>query len=209
MHGDKLILFCTTVIPLAFTPGPDVIYILTRGIAQGRRAALTSVAGVCSGYLVHTVLSVFGLSALIYASAGLFQVVKYAGSLYLIYLGIAMLRSKAPATESMGDKRQFSVRRMFLTGMTTSLLNPKGLLLFFAFFPLFVDTQAGDVPRQLFVIGILFTAIVATACSTYGLLSGSIGNSLSRNPAIGRLMKWLTGTVFVGLGLRMALVRND
>ncbi len=208
MHGDKLLLFCTTVIPLAFTPGPDVIYILTRGIAQGRRAALISVAGVCSGYLVHTVLSVFGLSALIYASAGLFSVVKYAGSIYLIYLGIGMLRSKAPIAQ-LGDKSQFSVRRMFLTGMTTSLLNPKGLLLFFAFFPLFVDTQAGDVPRQLFVIGILFTAIVAAACSTYGLLSGSIGNSLSKNPTIGRLMKWLTGTVFVGLGLRMALARND
>jgi len=208
MHGDKLLLFCTTVIPLAFTPGPDVIYILTRGIAQGRRAALISVAGVCSGYLVHTVLSVFGLSALIYASAGLFNVVKYAGSIYLIYLGIGMLRSKAPI-ENIGDRRHFSVRRMFLTGMTTSLLNPKGLLLFFAFFPLFVDTQAGDVPRQLFVIGILFTAIVAAACSTYGLLSGSIGNSLSRNPMIGRIMKWLTGTVFVGLGLRMALARND
>lgn len=208
MHGDKLLLFCTTVIPLAFTPGPDVIYILTRGIAQGRRAALISVAGVCSGYLVHTVLSVFGLSALIYASAGLFNVVKYAGAVYLIYLGIGMLRSKAPIGE-LGDKSRFSVRRMFLTGMTTSLLNPKGLLLFFAFFPLFVDTQAGDVPRQLFVIGILFTAIVATACSTYGLLSGSIGNSLARSPMIGRLMKWLTGTVFVGLGLRMALTRND
>jgi len=208
MHGDKLLLFCTTVIPLAFTPGPDVIYILTRGIAQGRRAALISVAGVCSGYLVHTVLSVFGLSALIYASAGLFNVVKYAGALYLIYLGIGMLRSKAPI-EGLGDKRQLSVRRMFLTGMTTSLLNPKGLLLFFAFFPLFVDTQSGDVPQQLFVIGILFTLIVAAACSTYGLLSGSIGNSLSRNPMAGRVMKWLTGTVFVGLGLRMALARND
>ena len=208
MHGDKLILFCTTVIPLAFTPGPDVIYILTRGIAQGRRAALISVAGVCSGYLVHTVLSVFGLSAIIYASAGLFNVVKYAGSIYLIYLGIGMLRSKAPM-EKLGDKRSFSVRRMFLTGMTTSLLNPNGLLLFFAFFPLFVDTHAGDVPQQLAIIGILFTLIVAAACSTYGLLSGSIGNGLSRNPMAGRLMKWLTGTVFVGLGLRMALARND
>jgi len=208
MHGDKLLLFCTTVIPLAFTPGPDVIYILTRGIAQGRRAALISVAGVCSGYLVHTVLSVFGLSALIYASAGLFNVVKYAGSIYLIYLGIVMLKSKAPM-EKLGDKSQLSVRRMFLTGMTTSLLNPKGLLLFFAFFPLFVDTRSGDVPQQLFVIGILFTLIVAAACSTYGLLSGSIGNSLSRNPLAGKLMKWLTGTVFVGLGLRMALARND
>jgi threonine/homoserine/homoserine lactone efflux protein len=207
MHGDKLLLFCTTVIPLALTPGPDVIYILTRGIAQGRRAALISVLGVCSGYLVHTTLSVFGLSALIYASAGLFNVVKYAGSIYLIYLGIVMMRSKTP-TQTLGDKRLFSVKRMFLTGMTTSLLNPKGLLLFFAFFPLFVDTQSGDVPRQLFVIGILFTLIVAAACSMYAVLSGSIGNGLSRNPIFGRIMKWLTGTVFVGLGLRMALARS-
>lgn len=207
MHGDKLLLFCTTVIPLALTPGPDVIYILTRGIAQGRRAALISVLGVCSGYLVHTLLSVLGLSALIYASAGLFNAVKYAGSIYLIYLGIGMLRSKAPIA-ALGDTQQFSVRRMFLTGMTTSLLNPKGLLLFFAFFPLFVDPQSGDVPRQLFVIGILFTLIVAATCSMYGLLSGSIGNSLSRNPMIGRVMKWLTGTVFIGLGLRMALARG-
>ena len=204
MQTVTLIVFCATVVPLIFTPGPDVMYITTRGIAQGRRAALVSTLGVCAGYIVHTLLAVLGLTALLYASETLFLLVKYAGAVYLLYLGIKTIRSKSPI-ELKTDKARMSNLRMFLTGMATSVLNPKGILLFFSYFPQFVAPEAGNVTRQLLVIGMLFTVMCGVVYGMYGFFSGTIGERLSSEPRIATVMKWLTGSVFVGLGLRLAL----
>src|SRR6266508_1788574 len=122
MQTVTLIVFCATVLPLIFTPGPDVIYITTRGIAQGRQAALISTLGVCSGYVVHTILAVLGLTALVYASETLFEIVKYAGAAYLFYLGIKALRDRSNVY-LRSDKAQMGKRKMFLTGMLTSVMN--------------------------------------------------------------------------------------
>jgi threonine/homoserine/homoserine lactone efflux protein len=204
MHAVTLIIFCLTVLPLIFTPGPDVIYITTRGIAQGRQAALISTLGVCAGYVIHTLLAVLGLTALLYTSEILFSIVRYMGAAYLLYLGIKTLRSKAQL-DLAGDKRQRSKRRMFLTGMATSVMNPKGILLFFAYFPQFVVPEAGNVTAQLFLIGTLFTAMCGLVYGTYGFFSGAIGERLSTTPRFADVMKWLTGSVMIGLGLRLAL----
>jgi threonine/homoserine/homoserine lactone efflux protein len=198
------VVFFATVLPLVFTPGPDVIYITTRGIAQGRRAALISTLGVCSGYVVHTFLAVLGLTALLYASETLFDLVKYVGAAYLVYLGIRALTDRSKVVLK-SDNRQMSNKKMLLTGMMTSVMNPKGILLFLSYFPQFVTPEAGNATFQLFVIGALFTAMCGTVYGMYGLFSGAIGERLSAEPRIARLMQWLTGTVFIGLGIRLAL----
>lgn len=204
MQTVTLIIFCATVMPLIFTPGPDVIYVTTRGIAQGRQAALISTLGICTGYVLHTLLAVLGLTALVYASESLFSVVRYAGAAYLLYLGIKAIRSKSPI-EFKGDQRLLSNRRIFLTGVTTSVMNPKGILLFFSYFPQFVVPEAGNVMVQLFVIGTLFTVLCGLVYSAYGFFSGAIGERLLKTPRIADRMKWLTGSVMIGLGLRLAL----
>jgi len=204
MQTVTLIVFCATVMPLIFTPGPDVIYITTRGFAQGRQAALISTLGICTGYVLHTLLAVLGLTALVYTSETLFSVVRYAGAAYLLYLGIKAIRSKSQI-EFKGDQRLLSNRRMFLTGVTTSVMNPKGILLFFAYFPQFVVPEAGNVMMQLFVIGTLFTVLCGLVYSAYGFFSGAIGERLLKTPRIADRMKWLTGSVMIGLGLRLAL----
>jgi threonine/homoserine/homoserine lactone efflux protein len=204
MQIVTFIVFCATVLPLIFTPGPDIIYITTRGIAQGRQAALISVLGVCTGYAVHTLLAVLGLTALLYTSETLFSLVRYAGAAYLLYLGIKAIRSKSQI-ELKADKRVLSKRRMFLTGVATSVMNPKGILLFFSYFPQFVVPQAGSVAQQLFVIGALFTVMCGLVYGMYGFFSGAIGERLSTTPRFADLMRWLTGSVFIGLGLRLAL----
>ncbi len=204
MPTVTLIVFCATVLPLIFTPGPDVMYITTRGIAQGRQAALISTLGVCTGYVVHTVLAVLGLTALVYASETLFHLVRYAGAAYLVYLGIKALRSTSHF-DLTADQRRLGKRRMFLTGMSTSVMNPKGILLFFAYFPQFVLPGAGNVAGQLFVIGTLFTVMCGLVYGTYGFFSGAIGERLSTAPRFAVLMKWLTGSVLIGLGVRLAL----
>src|SRR5262245_16156599 len=131
MQTITLIIFCATVLPLIFTPGPDVIYITTRGMAHGRQVALISTLGVCAGYVIHTFLAVLGLSAVIHASETLFNLVRYVGAAYLVYLGIQAIRSKAHF-ELKGSKERLSNKRIFLTGMMTSVTNPKGILLFIA-----------------------------------------------------------------------------
>jgi threonine/homoserine/homoserine lactone efflux protein len=207
MQTVTFIVFCATVLPLILTPGPDIIYITTRGIAQGRQAALISTLGVCSGYAVHTILAVLGLTALIYTSEILFSLVRYAGAAYLLYLGIKTIGSKAHV-ELNADKRSLGSWRMFLTGVTTSVMNPKGILLFFSYFPQFVVPGAGNVAGQLFVIGALFTGMCGVVYAIYGMFSAVIGERLLTTPQVGKLMKWLTGCVLISLGLRLALPDN-
>jgi len=204
MQTVTLVVFFATVLPLVFTPGPDVIYITTRGIAQGRQAALISTLGVCSGYVVHTILAVLGLTALVYASETLFEIVKYAGAAYLFYLGIKSLGDRSNVY-LRSDKAQMGQRKMFLTGMLTSVMNPKVILLFLAYFPQFVTPEAGNVTVQLVVIGTLFTVMCGSVYSIYGVFSGAIGERLSAEPRIASMLNWLTGTVFIGLGVRLAL----
>lgn len=204
MQHAKLLIFCLTVLPLVATPGPDIIYIMTRGIAQGRSAALLSTAGICAGYAVHTGLAVLGLTALLYASQALFDVVRYIGAAYLLYLGVVFLRSKS-RLELGGDRRRMSGRKMFFRGMTTSILNPKGILLFLAYFPQFVAHGTESIALQLFVIGALFTTMCSIVYGAYGFFAGAIGERLSARPRLGNAMKWLSGSVLIGLGLRMAL----
>src|SRR5687767_521003 len=114
MDSLALLMFCATVLPLILTPGPDVLYITTRGIAQGRRAAMISMLGVCSGYCAHTLLAVMGLTAVLYASEALFDVVRYVGAAYLLYLGVKTLRSKA-RFDLKPDREEHASRRLFLT----------------------------------------------------------------------------------------------
>lgn len=204
MNSVSLLLFCATVLPLVFTPGPDILYITTRGIAQGRRAALISTAGVCAGYVAHTMMAVAGLTAILYASEFLFNAVRYIGAAYLLYLGIKTLRSKAQF-ELVGSHEEHNPRWLFLTGMATSVMNPKGILLFFAYLPQFVSPEAGSVPMQLLIVGTLFTLMCGTVYSLYAVFSSEIGHRLSKAPRFADAMRWLTASVFMGLGLRLLL----
>lgn len=202
MHSSALLVFTVTVLPLILTPGPDILYIITRGIAQGRRAAWVSTLGVCAGYMVHTLLAVLGLTAVLYASEVLFNAIRYAGAVYLFYLGVKTLRSRAQL-ELAAAAQPRGGRHLFLTGMATSVLNPKGILLFFAYFPQFVAPDAGNVTMQLLTIGALFTSMCGLVYGAYGHFSSAIGTRLWSAPRFADIMRWLTGSVLIGLGLRL------
>lgn len=202
MGSWSLLLFCVTVLPLIFTPGPDILYITTRGIAQGRRAAMISTAGVCAGYVVHTMMAVAGLTAILYASEFLFNAVRYAGAAYLLYLGVKTLRSKAQF-DVHGVHETHDPPWLFLTGMATSVMNPKGILLFFAYLPQFVSPDAGSVSMQLLIVGALFTLMCGIVYGVYAFFSSAIGHRLSNAPRFADAMRWLTASVFMGLGLRL------
>jgi hypothetical protein len=134
LREANVTLFVAASLALIATPGPDMIYVLTRGVAQGRRAALVSACGVCSGLAVHTSFAAIGLSALLARSAVAFSVVKYAGAAYLIYLGIKTLSSKEPLAISEEKRQTTGLGGAFLQGVVSNVLNPKVALFFLAFF---------------------------------------------------------------------------
>lgn len=205
MQLTNLFLFATTAIVMICTPGPDIIYVSTRGLAQGRCVALLSTLGVCIGYVIHTALAILGLSALLQASTTAFDLVRYAGAGYLLYLGIRTLLSKESLIPSNSPTAPVKRGRIVWQGIITSVLNPKGILFFVAFLPQFIDAQAGNVPIQMLFYGVSFTLLCLLIYGTIGHFSGQLGTRLARQPRIASFMKWFSGSVLVALGLRIAI----
>ena len=203
MFFSNLMLFVTIVVFLALTPGPDMIYITTRGIAQGRTAALLSTVGICIGYLVHTMLAALGLSALLQSSAIAFEIVRYAGAIYLLYLGIRTLMSKHGGPLTLGAVAPASPGRILQQGILTSMLNPKGILVFVALLPQFVNPHTGSIPLQMTAFGLTFTLLCLCIYGGIAYLSGSLGEKLVTQPRFASALRWLTGSVLIGLGARL------
>lgn len=208
MFFSNVMLFVTTVVFLALTPGPDVIYITTRGIAQGRTAALLSTVGICIGYLIHTMLAALGLSALLQSSATAFEIVRYAGAIYLLYLGIRTLMSKHGGPLTLGAVNPAPPGRILQQGILTSILNPKGILFFAALLPQFVNPHTGSVPLQMAAFGLTFTLLCLCIYGGYAYLSGSLGEKLATQPRFASVLRWLTGSVFIGLGARLLFLER-
>jgi threonine/homoserine/homoserine lactone efflux protein len=187
---------------LAVTPGPGVLYIVTRSLVQGRRAGLVSVAGVALGNLGNAVVASVGLAALFAVSSLAFSMVKYAGALYLIYLGVKMLRT--PTVEhSAAIPTAAPLVRMFRDGFVVALLNPKTAVFFAAFLPQFLS-PGGPPMLQSVLLGSLFVAIAAVTDSAYALAAGVVAPVL-RSSDIGRTGRLLGGCMFIGLGVFTAL----
>ncbi len=199
----NLILFLTASLALIVAPGPDNILVLTRGIAQGRGAALVSAAGASLGLVVHSVFAAVGLSALLQQSATAFLVVKYVGAAYLIYLGIKTLLSRESFVVS-GEAVPARLRSVFFQGVASNVLNPKVALFFLAFLPQFAN-PAGDATTQLLVLGLTFALLTWIIFSVLGYFSGSLGDWLRSRPSFADYLRWLTGSVLIGLGIRLAL----
>lgn len=186
---------------LALTPGPGVLYILTRSLVQGRRAGLVSVAGVALGNLGNALAASAGLAALLAVSALAFTVVKYAGALYLVYLGVQMLRP--PVVENAATVSvPASLWRIFRDGFAVALLNPKTTVFFAAFLPQFVTR--GAPMYQSMLLGSLFVAIAALTDSAYAFAADAVAPVL-RGSAVRRVGRWLGGCVFIGLRAFTAL----
>jgi threonine/homoserine/homoserine lactone efflux protein len=205
LQQTNLILFLTASLALIATPGQDNIYILTRGVAQGRRAALVSAWGVCSGLLVHTAFAAMGLSALLASSALAFSVVKYAGAAYLVYLGAKMLLSRESfAIPEGGERRRDGLRRVFFQGALSNVLNPKVALFFLAFLPQFVSPGAGGT-LQFLLLGLLFVALTLVITTLLALFCGVLGDWLRGRRGVANALGRLAGGILIGLGLRLAL----
>jgi threonine/homoserine/homoserine lactone efflux protein len=200
----NLVLFLTVSLALIATPGPDMIYVVARGVAQGRYAALVSAWGVCCGLAVHTTFAAVGLSALLAGSALAFSAVKYAGAAYLIYLGV-MTIVRGGSLAPSGEAGQGSPRTLFLQGIASNVLNPKVAIFFLAFLPQFVSPASGSPVLQMLLLGAVFSLLGLLFLSGIALFSGTLGGWIGERPGFANALRWLTGSVLIALGLRLAL----
>ena len=190
---------------LLVTPGPAVLYIVARSVEHGRAAGIASVLGIQTGTLVHVAAAAFGVSAVLVSSALAFDVLRYAGAAYLIYMGARTLTRKE--TEAALDvlPRERSLLRIFTQGVVVNVLNPKTALFFLAFLPQFVDPARGAVPGQVLFLGLVFVVLGAFTDGTWALLAGSASGFLRNHAGFRRGQRYVAGTVYLGLGIATAV----
>jgi len=205
---SRLGLFVVAALVLLLTPGPAVLYIVTRAVDQGRRAGLVSVLGVHAGTLVHVAAAAAGLSAVLAASATAFSVVKYLGAAYLIYLGVRQLLSRViePTKVTAAPAR---LARAFVDGFIVNVLNPKTALFFLAFLPQFVSVSRGDVPAQIVWLGLVFCALGLLTDGLYALTAGAAARWLRARRGMAVTRRWIPGTMYIGLGLVTAFASDS
>ena len=203
-HVSTLGVFVGAAIALLLTPGPAVLYIVTRSIESGRLAGLVSVLGICTGTLVHVVAATLGLSALLVSSALAFTAVKYLGAAYLIVLGIQTLASREHEP-SVRRVESTSLRRVFTQGVVVNILNPHTAVFFFAFLPQFINPSSGRVATQMLALGLLFVALSAATDSGWALAAGTAGDWIKDHPRFARGQRYVTGSALIGLGAATAL----
>ena len=203
----KFALFVGVSWALIVAPGPDMFYVITRGIAHGRKAGIVSAVGIICGILVHTMAAALGITLILQTSAFAFLIVKYLGAIYLIYLGIKTWQDKstfslrAPIVSA-------SSRTLFWQGMLSNVLNPKIAVFFMAFLPQFVDQGSGQAPLQMMILGLTFACFGLCFLAVVGYSAGAIGGWLTRRPYFANFLQRLAGGILIGLGIRLAFTKQ-
>jgi threonine/homoserine/homoserine lactone efflux protein len=201
--SSTLLVFSLAALGLLVIPGPAVLYIVTRSVAQGRRAGLASVVGIELATLVHSAAAALGLSAILAASALAFNIVRYAGAAYLVYLGIRTFFTKPGSDEGEKNAPQ-SYAQLFGKGFLVNLLNPKTALFFYAFLPQFVDPSRGAAVPQILLLGLLFVAMASCTDSIYALVGSGLGSLVTRRPKFRQVQRFVSGGIYVALGVAAA-----
>jgi threonine/homoserine/homoserine lactone efflux protein len=200
---STLAVFAAASLALIAVPGPSVLYIVGTSISQGRRAGVASMLGVQAGALIHVAAAAIGVSALLASSAGLFNVVKFAGAAYLVWLGVQRIRHAGEQDPAARPPRSHA--HLFRQGVVVNLLNPKVAMFFLAFLPQFVDPQGASPGAQVLALGLVFVAIAIVSDGFYALVAGAAAERLRGSVRARRRMDRLGGGVMIGLGAVAAL----
>jgi threonine/homoserine/homoserine lactone efflux protein len=198
-------LFMLAALALNLTPGPDMLYVVSRSIGQGARAGVMAATGGLLGSVVHTVAAVLGLSAILLSSAAAFTIVKFAGAAYLAFLGVrALLRMRGASGRTLQARSPASMRRVFLEAFTIHTLNPKVAIFFIAFLPQFIDPAGASPTLALAILGSVFVVQAWVVNSLIACAAASVRRALA-SPRITRWLDGVTGVLFLGFGTRLAL----
>jgi threonine/homoserine/homoserine lactone efflux protein len=204
IENSQLMYFIAASAALTFLPGPDILFVLTQSISQGKMAGVATATGLCTGILVHTSAAALGISALIYKSALAFEIVKYAGAAYLLYLAWQALRESGELISSV-PVRETNTFALYRRGIFMNVLNPKVALFFLAFLPQFVNAESGNVSMQMVFLGIVFLIQAWLIFSAISVFAGTIGDKIVKKPGIGKYINWGKAGIFTVIGVKLAL----
>lgn len=203
---ESLAAFGIASLALLVIPGPAVLYIINRSVADGRNVALAAVAGLEIGNFMHVIAATVGLSAVIATSAAAFSVVKWIGAGYLIYIGIRTLVTKPQAVNQLNDP--MSRRRAFTQGIVVNTFNPKVALFFLSFLPQFIDADRGSAALQSLVLGSTFVVLGCISDSLFAILASALRGTLLRGKSLPFVQRYVAGSVFITLGVIASTTRR-
>lgn len=204
---ENLLSFSLATLALAFSPGPDNIYVLTQSLVNGVKSGIATTAGLISGCIVHTTLLAFGVSAIITASNALFYGIKVLGAIYLLYLAYIVFKSDATVAipVSSGGKQNPAPTKtyvqLFKQGVIMNLVNPKVMIFFLAFFPAFLWNDTENTVMQFYILGLVFMVISFLVFSSISVLAGNISSYILKHSSVGVFLKWLQIVVFIGIAI--------
>jgi threonine/homoserine/homoserine lactone efflux protein len=201
---SSLVGFALVALGLVITPGPNMMYLVSRSICQGRRAGFVSLGGVGLGFFVYMLAAALGITALLFAVPFAYDALRFAGAAYLLHLAWQTLKPGGRSAFQVRDLPIDSNGRLFMMGFLTNLLNPKAAMLYLSLLPQFIDPARGSVLTQALLLGSIQITISLTVNALIATVAGSIAAFLGSRPAWMVLQRWLMGTVLAGLGLRMA-----
>ncbi|HEV2504294.1 MAG TPA: LysE family translocator [Mesorhizobium sp.] len=198
------IAFALICLGMVLTPGPNMIYLISRSLSQGPKAGLISLGGVAVGFLFYVFSAAFGITALLLAVPYAYDALRLAGALYLLYLAWQALRPGGRSPFQVRELPRDRPRKLFMMGLMTNLLNPKVAVLYLSLLPQFIDPEKGQVLSQLLVLGVTQIAISLSVNAIIAVTAGSIAVFLAGRPLWMLVQRWLMGTVLAALAVRMA-----
>ncbi len=201
------LVFLLTSSVIILTPGQDMILVMSRSISQGQRAGIMTALGVSVGLLGHTLLASMGLGALLLASENLFDLIKWIGAGYLIYIGYQLLTSK-DHTMSMRELSKISYKKMFIQGALSNLSNPKIAIFYFSYLPQFIIPNHGNHATQLLILGVTFALLTFIIKGPIGYISGMLSDWIQTRPSVLKYVHRTSGVILIGLGLKLALEKR-
>ncbi|MGG6893329.1 MULTISPECIES: LysE family translocator [Rhizobium] len=203
-HLTSMIAFALIALGMVLTPGPNMIYLVSRSISQGPAAGLISLGGVACGFVFYMLSAALGITAFVLAVPFAYDALRLAGAAYLAWLAWNALKPGGRSAFQVRELPKDSKRRLFSMGLVTSLLNPKVAVLYLSLLPQFIDPAAGSVFAQSVIFGFIHIAVSLTFNAIFALTAGSVAQFFVRRPSFALVQRWLMGTVLAGLALRMA-----
>ncbi|MCK5077845.1 MAG: LysE family translocator [Calditrichia bacterium] len=201
----NLLAFIGASVILTLMPGPDIIFVITLSITQGKKSGILTALGLVTGLIVHTTAAALGLSIILYESALAFQIVKYLGAAYLIYLGIIAIRERNKNALQINRNAKYENKKLYRRGILMNILNPKVSLFFLAFLPQFVSADSSNVSLEMMFLGIIFMVQAIIVFTIVSILAHKLSEQIVKNPKVAKVINWVKASVFLIIGIQIAI----
>lgn len=198
---ENYIAFIGSSFIIILTPGPDIIFSVTQGLAYGKKAGLTTALGLACGNIVHTFLAILGIAVILKTNAMAFNLLKYLGIIYLVFLGIQSNRHKGDTLKLKSSENKS--KNLFLRGFIMNIINPKVAIFFIAFFPQFVVPKLGNITQQMFILGGIFILLVILIFGTLSYYASLVGTTLKHKPALAKYVNMSATIIFFALAFKL------